>query len=120
MTFEPGGSDPPGLFVLGSFEVDPILAGSSDVMIDTDGDCLAIEHPPARDADESYRTLDPEEPESQEFAVVIDGSALDNGCLETGEYQFRHGHEFYEPDVPHHAARPECDVNWGFTVAVTT
>ena len=115
--FSPGLSTPRGFYILSESEATSVEDGTSDVSPAEPTDCLWIEHPPARPADEPQVTLEPGEPESQNFAYAPDEDVNGERCPEPGEYAFQEEYRFYtegqdERDEPQYLAE------WGFTVRV--
>lgn len=115
--FSPGPSTPEGLYLLSESEADSIEDGTSEVAPADPADCLWIDHPPARPADEPQVTLHPGEPESQEFAYAPDEDVSGEGCPESEEYAFEENYRFYlderdERDEPTYVAE------WGFGVRI--
>ena len=115
--FSPGPSTPRAFHILSRSEAESIEDGTSEVAPAEPTDCLWIEHPPARPADEPQILLEPGEPESQEFAYAPDENVSSEGCPEPGEYAFQEEYRFYT-EGQDERDEPEYLDQWGFTVRV--
>lgn len=112
LLFSPGESDPSGLTVVTEDEASSIEAEESELIEETTTQCLGLEEPPTRDADETWSTIEPDSSISQRIAIVPLADEFVNDCVEPGSYTMLAPFEFFENSTE----SADITVDLGFTV----